>query len=127
DRPARATQAGGMALLALWLVLSLIGVRLLLAAPQYQAIARIRFRLEAPMTTQVQPAWTGYNAVFFQTEAELIRSEPVLGRVVDELKLDQGWGKKYGQRKAIDRGTALALLRARVTARPVPNTSLIEI
>jgi len=37
----------------------------------------------------------GYDPYFIQTEFELIQSEVILGKVIEELNLNVEWGKKY--------------------------------
>ncbi len=68
----------------------------------------------------------GYDPYFIQTEFEVIQSEIILGKVVNDLDLKNVWGQKYanGQLKQPE---AIALLRGRVSLQPVRNTSLIEI
>src|ERR1019366_8911863 len=36
-----------------------------------------------------------YDPYFIQTEFELIQSELILGKVIDDLDLNNVWGKKY--------------------------------
>ena len=37
----------------------------------------------------------GYDPYFIQTEFELIQSEVILGKVIEDLDLNREWGKKY--------------------------------
>ena len=37
----------------------------------------------------------GYDPYFIQTEFELIQSELILGKVIEDLDLNKEWGKKY--------------------------------
>src|SRR5512147_2495143 len=37
----------------------------------------------------------GYDPYFIQTEFELIQSEVILGKVIQDLDLNKEWGKKY--------------------------------
>src|SRR6185436_10511504 len=63
---------------------------------------------------------------FVKTEEEAIRSEAILGRVVDELALDKDWAKKSGG-KDLKRSEAIAELRKKLDVEPVKDTSLLEI
>src|SRR5687768_5504079 len=37
----------------------------------------------------------GYDPYFIQTEFEVIQSEIILGKVIEELNLNTEWGRKY--------------------------------
>jgi capsular exopolysaccharide synthesis family protein len=68
-----------------------------------------------------------YDPYFIQTEFELIQSEAILGKVVDDLDLNKEWGKKYANGERLKTSETIALLKSRIDLRPVRNTSLIEI
>ena len=131
DRPATAREICGLALLGIGLVLTIVGICLFMAAPAYQAVARIRIERDA--TAQLTSnagkglSLTDYDPYFIQTEFEVLQSEFVLSRVVTELKLDQAWGKRHAEGKPLKMPEAVAMLRARLHLRPVRNTSLVEI
>ena len=69
----------------------------------------------------------GYDPYFIQTEFELIQSEAILGKVIDDLDLNKEWGKKYANGDRLKTQETIALLKMRIDLRPVRNTSLIEI
>ena len=69
----------------------------------------------------------GYDPFFIQTEFELIQSEVILGKVIDDLDLNKEWGKKYANGDRLKTSETIVLLKARMDLRPVRNTSLIEI
>ena len=69
----------------------------------------------------------GYDPYFIQTEFELIQSEVILGKVIDDLDLNREWGKKYAGGERLKTSETLAMLKGRIDLRPVRNTSLIEI
>jgi capsular polysaccharide biosynthesis protein len=62
-----------------------------------------------------------------QSECEVIQSEGILGKVIDDLDLNKEWGKKYANGDRLKTSESMALLRARIDVRPVRNTSVIEI
>jgi len=64
---------------------------------------------------------------YIQTEFELIQSEAILGKVVEGLDLNIGWGKKYAGGERLKTSESISLLKARVDLRPVRNTSIAEI
>jgi Mg-chelatase subunit ChlD len=70
-----------------------------------------------------QPA-VAYDPYFTLSEADLIRSQKVLGNVVDDLKLDQKWGEQEGRK--LDRTEALERLKKSVTVQEKGN-GILEI
>jgi succinoglycan biosynthesis transport protein ExoP len=68
-----------------------------------------------------------YDPYFIQTEFEVIQSELILSKVVDELDLQKEWGKKYAAGERLKTPEAISLLKSRIELKPVRNTSLIEI
>jgi beta-lactamase regulating signal transducer with metallopeptidase domain len=100
EGPVTAAQTAGFALLALGVACLAAGAYVLLAAPKYEAAARIQFEWRAPVGVQLQGRnmkASGPDPMSFQTEAELIQSEAVLGKVIDEQNLQVLWGKRYGE------------------------------
>ncbi|MSU60218.1 MAG: polysaccharide biosynthesis tyrosine autokinase [Pedosphaera sp.] len=68
-----------------------------------------------------------YDPYFIQTEFETIQSEVILGKVIDNLKLNEVWGKKYGTGGPLKNIETIGLLKGRMDLRPVRSTSLVEI
>lgn len=68
----------------------------------------------------------GYDPYFIQTEFELIQSELILGKVVEDLGLNREWGKKFGG-ELLKTPESILILKSKLDLRPVRNTSLIEI
>src|ERR1035438_643603 len=68
-----------------------------------------------------------FDPRFMQSECEVIQSEGILGKVIDDLDLNKVWGKKYANGDRLKTAESMALLRARIDVRPVRNTSVIEI
>jgi polysaccharide biosynthesis transport protein len=68
-----------------------------------------------------------YDPYFIQTEFEAIRSEVVLGRVIEALDLNREWGKRYNNNERLKTTETLEILRGRLDLRPVRNTMFIEI
>jgi capsular polysaccharide biosynthesis protein len=69
---------------------------------------------------------TFYDSTLAQTECEAIKSELVMRRVIDDLNLDEAWGKKFGV-GTLKTWESLKLLEGITSIHPVPNTTLIEI
>ena len=94
----------------------------------YVSAGRIRLDLEPSVqtaSTNTSPATI--DPYLLQTEMEVIRSEVILGKVVETLDLSGEWGKKYAHGSRLHSSESLELLRARLEVRPVRNTSLLEI
>ena len=73
------------------------------------------------------PGVLGYDPYFIQTEFELIQSQIILGKVIDDLDLNKEWGKKYASGDRLKTSESIALLKARIDLRVVRNTSIIQI
>jgi len=67
--------------------------------PEYFiSTTRIKIGSDQPDIHAFSESPAGTNAVdpyFLQTEFETIQSEVVLGRVIDQLKLNDVWGRKF--------------------------------
>ena len=72
------------------------------------------------------PVAASYDPYFVQSTFEIIKSDAVLGKVVDALKLENLWSKKNGGEK-LTKNEAISLLKKRLDLKPVNNTKLIEI
>lgn len=68
-----------------------------------------------------------YDPYLIQTQFAVMRSDLVLGQVIEDLDLNRVWGKKYAGGNALSRAEAVSLLQARLELRPVRNTHLVEI
>jgi beta-lactamase regulating signal transducer with metallopeptidase domain/uncharacterized protein involved in exopolysaccharide biosynthesis len=150
---AGARQLGGLVLLTIGLLLILAGVWLMLGTPSFQAKARIRIErdqsdvqtlMQAHTPTAYDPFFTqnntiphwnsqndptplAYDPYFIQTEFEVIQSELILGRVIDDLNLQEKWGKTYANGEKLTRSEAIVLLKKKMSLHPVRNTMLLEI
>ena len=74
---------------------------------KYSSKARIKIERDAPdiagLVSQQMPM--AYDPYFIQTEFEVIQSELILDRVIQDLGLRQKWGKKFaGDRSPVDVG-----------------------
>jgi capsular polysaccharide biosynthesis protein/predicted Ser/Thr protein kinase len=140
-RPARARRnlrlAAVVALLVWALVAVCVAVITFLMHESYKATARIKVEQdtwrEALLENQAPQRERGiynpsaYDPYFIQTEFELIQSELILGRVIDQLNLEERWGKRYAAGQKFTRGEVMSLLKGRLDLRPMHNSSLIEI
>lgn len=96
----------------------------------YSSMARIRVErdiadIQGLSERQYLPMT--YDPYFIQTEFEVIQSEVILGKVVDDLNLCQEWANKYGGGDRLKRSDATDILKHSMELRPVRNTSIIEI
>ena len=68
-----------------------------------------------------------YDFYFIPTVFEVIQSELFLTRVIDELDLNNAWGKKYKDGQKLKTQETVTLLRRRISVRHVRNTTIFEI
>lgn len=75
------------------------------------------------------PGFGGIDPYFIQTEFEVMQSQVVLGKVVEnpKLNLKEKWAAKFGGGEPLSTLETIALLKRFIDLRPVRNTSLIEI
>ena len=125
--PITARDVAGFALGGIGCVLVVLGVYLLFRPEAYFSTVRIRLaRGSAPLPLlQSQQTGGSYDPYFIQTEFEVIQSEIILGKVIEDLSLDKAWSQKYG--RGIRLPEALELLKRQMDLRPVRNTSIVEI
>ena len=105
----------------------------LILPDSFLAASRIKVERDPWLESQeytsrgILPPGLAYGPYFIQTESALIQSEVILGPVIDHLKLNERWGKRYNEGTKLTMSKAIALLRSQLDLRPVRNTSLIEI
>jgi capsular exopolysaccharide synthesis family protein len=68
-----------------------------------------------------------YDAFFMQNTFEIMQSEVVLSNAVNELNLNEVWGKKYYNGETLKTTETMDLLKRRMDLKPVRNTKLIAI
>jgi len=95
----------------------------------YSSTARIKIERDqsdiSPITDR--PVLGGYDPFFLLTEFEVIKSEIVLGKVIQDLDLNREWGRKYAGNEPLKTSETMALLKSKMDLRQVRNTSLIDI
>ncbi len=117
-------------ILAVFLLVVITATLVTFILPEsFSSTARIKVERDQSDIQGIQggPAMGMYDPYFIQTEFEVIQSQGILGKVVEELNLRQDWGKKYNAGDALRTDEAIAMLKGRMDLRPVRNTSLIEI
>ena len=104
-------------------VLAAVGIGTYLQQPIYRAATRALIAPEAPRVVNIQEVTPsgGDSQEFFQTQVQIIRSRPVIQRVIDSLGLLSRKGDLARAADPVD-----AFLR-NVTVEPVRNTRLVEI
>jgi polysaccharide biosynthesis transport protein len=117
-------------ILAVFLLVVITATLVTFILPEsFSSTARIKIERDqadiAPMGER--GSMPGYDPYFIQTEFELIQSEVILGKVIEDLDLNKEWGKKYGNGQPLRTSETIAMLKGRIDLRPVRNTSLIEI
>ena len=111
------------------LVFGAIAVLTFLLPESYSSTARIKIERDASdiQTLTGAPTPFAYDPYLIQTEFEVIQSELILGKVVNEQHLQEKWGKIYANGDRITRSEAIGLLKRKMSLHPVRNTILIEI
>src|SRR4029077_4255294 len=116
-------------ILAVFLLVVITATLVTFVYPEsYASVARIKIERDVSDITPLNgsPALRlGYDPYFIQTEFEVIQSEVIVGKVVDDLALDKKWATP-GE-TPLKRDQAMAVLKNHMDLRPVRNTSLIEI
>ncbi len=119
-------------ILAVFLLVVITATLVTFILPEsFSSTARIKIERDQSditgMTAERGGVMPGYDPYFIQTEFELIQSQLILGKVIDELNLNEEWGKKYNNGERLKTSETIALLKNRMDLRPVRNTSIIEI
>lgn len=103
---------------AVFLVTLIVGTAVTFILPEaYASTARI----------SVEPEPTKSDPNFIQTTCELIKSPAVLNSVIDKLKLNVTWGKKYFNGETLKSLETMEILKTRLQIAPLRNTKLIAI
>src|ERR1035437_9445326 len=117
-------------ILAVFLLVVITATLVTFILPEaYSSTARIKIDKDQPdisgMTERGGVA--SYDPYFIQTEFELITSEVILGKVIEDLDLNKEWGKKYAGGDRLKTSEVITLLKGRIDLRPIRNTSIIAI
>jgi uncharacterized protein involved in exopolysaccharide biosynthesis len=90
----------------------------------YASTARIKVEQDTAAMPSVS---AGYDPYFLQKTFEIIQSPVVLDPVIEKLKLNEKWGKKYNNGVALKTADTLQILQQRLALQPVRNTELINV
>lgn len=107
-------------------VLGISIVTTLLQPESYMGEARVEVKYKPADGGQTRLEGRIYDATLAKTQSEIINSEVIMRKVIDDLNLNEVWGKKYGvgSFKTLE---ALEFLKHTTSITPVPNTTLIQI
>ena len=98
--------------------------------PTYASFARIKIerdQTDIQGLIQQQSLMGSYDPYFFLTESEVIKSEIVLGKVIENLSLNVEFGKRYQTAGPMKTSDVLPILRGAIDLKNVRNTSLVDI
>ena len=109
----------GFILIFLGFGIGIPGVWMIIAPDRYEATVRIQ--------VEHQSDSQNYDPYFIQTEFEIIKSDAVLGKVVENLHLAEEWGKRYADGHKLEMQDAIGLLKQSLRLEPVRNTMLLDI
>ncbi len=94
--------------------------------------ARVNVQREGTDVAGLNGSMQGFGGIdpyFIQTEFEVMQSQLILGKVLDNPKLNlmEKWATKFHGGEPLTRPEAISLLKNFIQLNPVRNTSLIEI
>jgi capsular polysaccharide biosynthesis protein len=93
----------------------------------YASTARIKVSHKEADSAPAGREKVVYDPVLAKTEAEVINSELIMRKVIDELNLNVTWGKKYLNNETLTSLETLDILKHRTDIHPVPETTLIQV
>lgn len=103
-----------------FLITVLVAVAVTYILPEtYASTATIKVASDQPTTN--------YDPYFIQTQFEIMKSLLVLQPVIDKLKLNDVWGKKYFKGEQLKTTETMEILKGRMSLRPLRNTQLVAI
>jgi capsular exopolysaccharide synthesis family protein len=70
---------------------------------------------------------TSYDPFYIETEFQVIQSQMILDRVIDELNLNDRWTDKYNRATKLKTAETRAMLKGMINLAAERNTSLIDI
>jgi len=117
-------------ILAVFLLVVITATLVTFILPEsYSSTARIKIERDTPDISGMMERGgsSPYDPYFMQTEFELIQSELILGKVIEDLNLNAEWGRKYGSGDPFKTSETKEILKRKIGLRFVRNTSLIEI
>jgi uncharacterized protein involved in exopolysaccharide biosynthesis len=91
----------------------------------YLSVARIKVAPNPSSPAAGAPA--SYDPSFASGQCEVIRSELVLGKVIEALDLNTAWGKKFADGHRLKTSETLSILRSRMDLQPISGADLIDI
>jgi uncharacterized protein involved in exopolysaccharide biosynthesis len=93
----------------------------------FASVARIRISGNAGASSAQEAFGGNYDPYLIQTEFEVIQSEIILGKVIEDLDLNKQWGKKFAAGERLKTSETMNILKGRMDLRPRRGTSIIEI
>ncbi|MEI8291779.1 MAG: hypothetical protein WCH99_20110 [Verrucomicrobiota bacterium] len=127
----RQTKLLGLALLLGGLALVGVGLWLLLSPAQYAATARIKVMSDICDVEDYMkdyPEIKGWYDPYFSTSIiDRLRSDTILTNVVDQMHLNEVWGKERSTGSPIKTTESTTIIRKHLRLTPIRNSQLIDI
>ena len=117
-------------ILAVFLLVVITATLVTFILPEsYSSTAKIRVDRDSPDISLADRSMPNgiYDAYFIQTEFETIRSRVVLEKVIDQMDLNNVWGKRMNNGQPLRTEETMAILKGKLQLAPVRNTMFIEI
>lgn len=126
---AKQGQRLGIILVLAGFAVGIPGFWLLIAHDHFEATARIQIEREQPPApdTEIRKDSLNSDPYYIPNPLEVIRSENVLGRVINALHLDAEWGNRFAEGRKLNPIETLNLLRQCMRLRTVQNTLLVDV
>ena len=95
----------------------------------YMSSVRMDVKKDETMLTRLtgQASAQPFDPFFIQTQFERLQSKDVLYKVIEDLRLQERWGRRQNAPGPLKKTDTEALLKKRIDPRQVRNTSIIEI
>jgi len=117
-------------ILAVFLLVVITATLVTFILPEsYSSMVRIKVEGEVSDINPLgeRPFARSYDPYMLQTEFEVIQSQAVLPKVIQNLDLNNKWAKRYGAEGKLTIDESVLLLKRKMDVRQSRNTSLIEI
>src|SRR3954465_13931226 len=107
-------------ILAVFLLVVITATLVTFILPEsYSSSARIKIERDQTDISSLaeRPGGGAYDPYFIQTEFEIIQSEVILSKVIQQLDLNKEWGKKFANGDTLKTTETMSILKSRMDLR----------
>jgi uncharacterized protein involved in exopolysaccharide biosynthesis len=127
SRQLHSSEAGSANIATFMTVFSAVFLLIVITATLITFILPETFAGTARLKLEIETVKTNQPVSNTQTELDVIQSEAVLGPVIQSLRLNEEWGKKYAGGEPLKSWETLEFLKKSLHIKPVQNTTLVEV